>query len=170
MASAPQNAERPASSDAPSNQGRSYRRSWPYLSAPLSVYMLVMVPICGLQLFLLLSKTPNWMRWSSGAVLVMTCIALARGYVRRMVLGDRGVRLRRLGGTIDIPWSRVRKIGVYVPGGGLGATQYAYVTTGDGPPAGKWDIGSETIQLQNRDGLLEAIQAARGQARCESEG
>lgn len=56
-----------------------------------------------------------------------------------------------------IPWSRVRRVDAYVPGGGLGATRYIYITTHNRPPLGKWEIDAETIQVQEQAGLLEAL-------------
>ena len=98
-----------------------YQRSWPRLKASTGIYATVMLPICGLELFLLLANSPAWMRWSAGAMLVLTTSAFYRGYVRRLVLGEQGARLRGLLGSTEIPWSCVRIVGVYVPGGGLGA-------------------------------------------------
>ncbi len=160
-----------AQSDAPevdSSQGeapgRHGWRSWPYLAAPLSTYVIVMAPICTLQAFLLIFPTPGWMRGSAAVVLAFTMLGFIRGYVRRVVVTSEGVEFRRLGRRVAIPWGAVRRVGVYVPGGGLGSTEYAYVTTRDEPPGGKWDIGPETIQLQNRHGLLNELRAARAQA------
>lgn len=140
------------------------RRSWPFFSAPLSLYLSVMLPICVLEVVLLLSHTPGWMRWSAGFVVAMSVFGLFRGYVRRLELNEKGARLTRLSGAIEIAWPRVRRVGVYLPGGGVGSAKYAYITTRDEEPAGKWDIGPEVIQLQDREGLLEAIQTARSAA------
>ena len=123
-----------------------------------------MVPVCALEVFLLLTKSPAWMRWSAGAVVVISVVGLVRGYGRRLILSERGTRLAGLFGGIEIAWSEVRGVGVYVPGGGLGATQYVYITRRDEPPQGKWDIDAETIQIQHREGLMEAIAAARAAA------
>lgn len=165
----------PGRSDAPevdSSQGktpgRQGRRSWAYLAAPVSTYVIVMAPICALQAFLLIFPTPGWMRGSAAVVLLVTTMSFLRGYVRRVVVTPAGVEFRRLGRCVAIPWSAVRRVGVYVPGGGLGSTEYAYVTTRDEPPGGKWDIGPETIQLQNRDGLLNELRAALAQATVAS--
>lgn len=132
---------------------------WPYLRTPIGVYALVMAPICGLEVFLLVTDCPNWMRLSAGAVVALTLWGLYRGYGRRLVIEESGVRLKRFGGDFFIPWVTVRSIGVYVPGGGVGATEYLYVTTRDSPPQGKWEIDSETLQIQDQPGALEALQA-----------
>ena len=148
--------------------GRHGRRSWAYLAAPLSTYVIVMAPICALQAFLLMFPTPGWMRGSAAVVLLVTIMSFLRGYVRRVVVTPEGVEFRRLGRRVVIPWSAVRAVGVYIPGGGLGSTDYAYVTTRDEPPGGKWDIDPQTIQLQNRHGLLNELRAALAQATVAS--
>ncbi len=120
-----------------------------------------MGPICGLMVFLVATDTPDWMKWSAGAVVLFTVAALWRGYGRRLVLTPAGASLVRLVGSLEIPWERVRRVGVYIPGGGVGATEYVFITTRATAPDGKWDLDGETIQLQNRPGLIEAIEAAR---------
>ena len=127
-----------------------------------------MAPICGLEVFLLATDCPNWMRFSAGAVVVITLWGFVRGYVRRLAIEEAGVRLKRLGGDLFIPWAEVREIDVYVPGGGVGATEYLYVTTRDAPPRGKWEIDEETIQIQNQPGALEALQAARSRSTVQA--
>ncbi|MBI5764589.1 MAG: hypothetical protein HZA51_13820 [Planctomycetes bacterium] len=136
--------------DAPTS---STRRSWPYLAAPLHVYLMVMLPICGLQVFLIFLRCPLWMHLSSGVVLLISLYGLIRGYVRRLVITPEGASLRGLFSHINIAWKDVRRVGVYVPGGGVGTTEYFYITTRNHEPAGKWDIGEHTIQIQNREGL-----------------
>lgn len=133
------------------------RHSWPYLAAPLRVYLMVMLPICALQAFLIFLRCPLWMHLSSGGVLLISLYGLLRGYVRRLVITPEGASLRGLFTRIDIPWKEVRRIGVFVPGGGVGTTEYFYITTRDHEPAGKWDIGEHTIQIQNREGLERAM-------------
>ena len=137
------------------------RAAWPYLRTPLAIYLVVNLPICGLQAFILLANTPVWMKVASGGVLLLTLVFLARGYVRRLVVDARGARLRGIFRTIDLPWERVRRVGSYTPGGGLGATIYVYITARDEPPMGKWDIDAETIQAQERPGMLAAVEATR---------
>lgn len=137
--------------------------SRPYLSAPLWIYLTVMAPICALQTFLILSRSPGWMQWTSGVVLALTLHNLIRGYLRRIVVTSQGVAFKGIFLRRNIPWKRVRRIGVYVPGGGVGVSDYLYVTTKDTPPAGKWDQDAESIQVQNRPGLLEAIEELRQQ-------
>lgn len=144
--------------------------TWPYLRAPQGVFWLIMAPICALQVFLILADTPTWIRVSSAGVILMTLFAYARGYVRRLVLMPEGVMLRSLFSSRHIPWHRVSDVGVYVPGGGLGATPYLFITTRSAPPAGKWDVDAETIQVQDRPGLLEAVRAFRALAREAGKG
>jgi hypothetical protein len=138
-------------------EGTHHRRTWPFLATPLAIYLTVMVPVCGLELFLIVARAPAWMRWSAGAVVFFTIVGLIRGYVRRLVLSPRGASLRGLVQSIEIDWTRVRRVGTYTPGGGLGGAKYAYITTRDTEPLGKWDIDRETIQVQDRPGLMEAI-------------
>ncbi|MCG8405624.1 MAG: hypothetical protein MI923_10545 [Phycisphaerales bacterium] len=138
-----------------------HRRSWPFVRTPIAIYLIVMLPISGLMLFLAFNVTLAWMKWSAATVLALTAIGFYKGYVRRLVLTDKGPRLVRSFGSIEIPWSGVRLIGTYVPGGGVGATEYVFITTRDTPPVGKWDIDRDTIQLQNRPGLFESIEDAR---------
>lgn len=119
-----------------------------------------MLPINGLQAFLMIANTPTWIKVTAGIVVAWTMLALAQGYLRRLIVDRRGVRLRGLFRSIEIPWNAVSKIDVYIPGGGLGATPYLYITTRHEPPQGKWDIDDETIQVQDRPGLMGAIRAA----------
>ena len=127
-----------------------------------------MAPICGLGVFLFATDCPNWMRVSAGAVVVITLWGFVRGYARRLVIEEGGVRLKRLGADLFIAWAHVRGVGVYVPGGGLGATEYLYVTVRDSTPQGKWDVDSQTIQIQNQPGVLEALQAARSRSTVQA--
>jgi hypothetical protein len=138
-----------------------YRRSWPYFRTPIVAFLVVMAPICGMMAVIVVGDTPSWMTWSAGVVVAITFLTLYQGYARRLILSERGARF--VGGwrTVEIEWSEVRGAGVYVPGGGLGAVEYVYITKRESPPAGKWDRGQDTIQLQNRPGLIEAIEAAR---------
>lgn len=138
------------------------RTSWPYLSTPIGVYLLVMLPICALEVFLLLTDCPPWMKWSAGGVVALSAVGLVRGYGRRLILAPEAAVFRGLFRSHRIPWSRVRRFGVYLPGGGVGATEYLFITTNDRPPRGKWDVDDETIQVQNRPGLLEAVREFRG--------
>ena len=116
-----------------------------------------MLPINGLQVFLLLANTPRWIKITAALVLLWTLLAWAQGYARRLIVDRKRVRLRGLFRTIEIPWSAVSMMDVYIPGGGLGATEYLYVTTRKEPPMGKWDLDENTIQVQDRPGLLDAL-------------
>lgn len=118
-----------------------------------------MLPINGLQVFLIVANTPTWIKVTAALVVLWTMLALAQGYVRRLIVDRQGVRLRGLFRSIEIPWTQVTRVGSYIPGGGLGATEYAYITTKPEPPMGKWDLDDETIQVQDRPGLLDEVQA-----------
>src|SRR5215510_3973885 len=84
------------------------RVSWPFLSTPISIYLLVMAPICALEVFLIATRCPLWMQGSATAVLLLSLMGLARGYLRRLVLTDRSAALVSLTRRIEIPWSKVR--------------------------------------------------------------
>ncbi len=149
----------PTKSDAP--QETVARRSWSYLRTPITVFLFVMAPINILMFFLIVTSTPTWMKITSGGVILLTIATLVRGYWRRLVLTAEGpVLIRPFAGRILIPWPEVRRIDAMVPGGGAGGTAYLYVTRRDEPPAGAWDVDAETIQIQNREGVLDVVLAA----------
>lgn len=151
------------------NQQRSSRRSWSFFRAPLPIFLFVMLPVNGLMLFVLLSRSEEWQKWSAGLVHALSLYALYRGYLVRLNITNTGVRLRRLFGSIELKWKDVKQIGEYIPGGGLGATEYVYITKRDQPPAGKWDIDENTIQVQAQSGLLEHLERARAEAANNAE-
>lgn len=153
---------RPESAARTADRARSIpRTSWPYLRTPLRIYLVVMLPICALQGFLLINPTPLWMKATAALVVLLTVQGLIRGYVRRLVLSPEGARFVTLTRTIVLPWDRIKMYGVYIPGGGLGAVEYFYLTTHDRPPDGKWEIDKSTIQIQARDGLVETVELFR---------
>lgn len=137
-------------------------QSFPYFSTPLRTYLAVMLPICALEVFLILSGSPAWMQWSAGGVIAVSIYGAAIGYGRRLVLRPDAAVFRRLFSSAVMEWSAVRRVGVYQPGGGVGQTQYIYLTTHDRPPEGKWEQNASVIQIQNRPGLIEAIERFRG--------
>ena len=134
------------------------RISRSYLSTPLSVYLLVMAPICALEAFLVATRCPLWMQGSAGVVVAMSFYGLARGYFRRLVLTPDSGALAGLFRRYEIRWSEVRQAGIYVPGGGVGATEYLYLSKRTTVPRGKWDIDAETVQVQNREGLRDMVE------------
>lgn len=123
----------------------------------MGVYLMVMAPICLLEGFLFFTDTPNWIRATAGAVVLFSILGFIRGYGRRLVLCDEGAEWRTVLGSQIIRWADVRSVGTYIPGGGLGATEYVYITRRDAPPEGKWQIDADTIQVQNQSGLMDAI-------------
>ena len=151
------------------SQQHSSRRSWPFFRAPLPIFLFVMLPVNGLMLFVLLSRSEEWQKWSAGLVHALSLYALYRGYVVRLVITNTGVRLRRLFGSIELKWNDVKQIGEYIPGGGLGATEYVYITKRDQPPAGKWDIDEHTVQVQAQTGLIETLETTRAEAENDTE-
>jgi hypothetical protein len=120
-----------------------------------------MLPVCGLEVFVILSRCPAWMQWTAGGVLILSLYGLAIGYGRRLTLGEDGASFGGLLGHSRIEWHQVRRVGIYQPGGGIGQTEYAYLSARDEPPAGKWEQNSSVIQIQNRPGLLETIERFR---------
>lgn len=122
---------------------------------------MVMAPIGSMMAIIVIVATPSWMTWSAGVVLAITLLTLYQGYVRRLILSDSGARFVGVGRAVEIDWAEVRGVGSYIPGGGLGATEYVYITKREPPPAGKWDRDQDTIQVQNQPGLIEAIEIAR---------
>ena len=136
-------------------------RTFPYFSTPLRTFLGVMLPICGLEVFLIISRSPAWMQWSAGGVIAISAYGAAIGYGRRLILREEGAVFRLLFSTTRMEWSVVRRVGVYQPGGGVGQTQYVYLTKHDRPPEGKWEQDSSVIQIQNRPGLIEAIERFR---------
>ncbi|QDV91190.1 hypothetical protein RAS2_22810 [Phycisphaerae bacterium RAS2] len=158
----------PAPTAAADRARSTLRTSRPYLRTPLRIYLIVMLPICALQGFLLINPTPLWMKGTAALVVLLTVHGFVRGYVRRLVLTAEGARLVTLTRTIALPWNRVKKYGVYIPGGGLGAVEYFYLTTHDRPPDGKWEIDANTIQIQARDGLIETVDALLAAHRAQA--
>lgn len=119
-----------------------------------------MAPINALMVFVLMIRALWWTKLTAAAVIAITLYTLYRGYVTRMTIDADGVRLRRLGHTIHLPWSRIKHIGTYTPGGGVGGAEYVFVTTRDEEPTYKWEIDDTTIQVQAHPGLLDALSKA----------
>jgi hypothetical protein len=151
MPAVPPPAATPARLDSPA------KTAWPYLSAPLGIYITVMLPICALEAFLIATHSPMWMKLSAALVLLFSIVAWIRGYRRRLIVTETGVTFIRLGSRIEMPWPRIRRVGRYVPGGGVGGPQYVYVARVDRAPAGKWEITHDIVQVQDRPGLLESL-------------
>lgn len=144
-----------------SGGGAACRSSWPYLRTPQCIYWLVMAPICGLQVFLVFTPTPGWLRVSASAVIALTAIGYVRGYFRRLILTPEGATLHTLFSRRFIAWRDVRRAGRYVPGGGLGATPYFYITMNDRQPEGRWENDERTLQVQDQAGLEAAVEVHR---------
>ena len=143
------------------------RRTWSYFNTPLRVYLAVMLPICALMSFLIIVPQISWVRASAAVVLAFSLYGFLRGYVRRLTVDSAGVRFRSLAGRWLILWRDVKQIGLYCPSGAVNGALFVFVTTQDRPPLGKWEIDSQTFQLQDRPGLLDALQNARRIAMAE---
>lgn len=141
-----------------STGGTASRRVWPFFSTPFHVFMAVMGPIGAMSAFCAaMPAMPGWIRLSGGVVLVLSLYALYRGYGHRIEITPDHVRYRSLRRDLRIPWSQVRRIDRYIPLDRNLKTQYVYVTRLESPPVDWREIDNDTIQLQDRPGLLEAL-------------
>lgn len=127
----------------------------------MAIFLVVMLPINALMVTLLFVPALMWMKISAGVLIALSCLGFFKNYVRRLIVSEQGVRFVRLGGSIEITWPQIRRIDRYIPGGGVGATSYVYITTHDREPEGRWESDADTIQLQDRPGLVEAIKAMK---------
>ncbi|GMV95762.1 MAG: hypothetical protein AMXMBFR83_01330 [Phycisphaerae bacterium] len=142
------------------------RRRWPFFSTPLGVFSAVMGPISAMMLLLAsLPAVPVGIRISAAAVVLVSVVSLLRGYGRRVELSEMGIRFRRPGGgDWFIPWGEVRLVGRYVPLDRNRTCRYVFVTRLEDPPVDRRELDADTIQLQDRPGLLEAIEWYRRRA------
>lgn len=141
-------------------------QSWSYFNTPLSRFLFVFAPI-NLMMGLLWAVAPRgWMHWSAAAVVSCSLYALGRGYLGRLSADEEGVAYRTFMRRMHMSWSEVRRIDRYVLGvGGIG---YLYVSRRCEPPAGRWDVGYDLFQVQDRPGLLETLREMK--ARSDSVG
>lgn len=141
------------------------RRHWPFFSTPLPVFAGVMGPIGGMMFLLaVLPGIPGAIRGTAGLVVAISVASFVRGYGCRVELSEAGVTYHRPGRAWTLCWTDIRLTGRYVPLDRNRSTQYVFVTTLDAPPVDRREITPDTIQLQDRPGLLEAIEWYRG--RC----
>ncbi|MCK6484848.1 MAG: hypothetical protein HUU22_04490 [Phycisphaerae bacterium] len=133
------------------------KHTWPYLNTPLTVYLIVMLPINGLMAFVAASPHRDWIRLTACAVIALSGYSFLRGYVRRLRIDEQGVSFVTLGSRHTMAWRDVRRIDCYVPNGGVNGPKYVFVTSQDRPPRGKWEVDSRTFQVQDRPGLLDAL-------------
>lgn len=136
------------------------KRTWPYFSTPLLVFLIVVTPICIMMAMLAYLPHRPWIRITGVAVIVISVYGLVRGYVRRLVLTEDGPVFCTLLARRAMRWSDVKRVDEYVPGGGVNGIRYVYITAQDRPPRGKWEQDERTFQLQSRPGLLDALRAA----------
>lgn len=108
------------------------------------------------------------MKLSSALVIALSLGSFVRGYWRRLSIRSEGVTFRLLFGKVEIPWEDVKAVGVYSPGGGKGGSEYVYISRRERQPGGTWEIDDDTIQLQNREGLLSEILAAQEKSKPEA--
>jgi len=135
------------------------RHSWPFFSTPLRYFLWVVVPVCVLMapLAFVASRWP--LRASAAVVLFCSGYAATRGYLCRVLADHDGVRYRSIWREIRIAWPAVRLLNRYSPG--TTGAAYVFITTHGRAPRGRWEIDDQTIQLQDRPGLLETLQALR---------
>lgn len=132
---------------------------------------MVMTPINALMLFLIIADgVPTALKITSAVVITLTIHSFLRGYVRRLVVTQEGASRINLFRRAFIAWCDVRLVDVYLPGGGIpdGRSGFVFITTLDRAPAGPWQNDDSTIQVQNREGLLEAIRAAQKESKPET--
>lgn len=134
-------------------------QSWPVFSTPLRYFLGVFVPVGLLMGALMVLSTRTGIRVSAGVVVGCSLYAGMRGYACRLHTDARGVAYRTPWRTVRLDWNVVRQIGRYTPGPGGAA--YVFITSRESPPAGRWDVDEQTIQLQDRPGLLESLESAR---------
>lgn len=119
-----------------------------------------MVPIVSMMLLLaILPRVPLGLRLTAGAVVAVSLYAGYRGYGHRVEVTPESVTYRRPGRCFRLRWQEIRHIGRYIPLDRNRASQYVYVTRLDTPPLDWREIDENTIQLQDRPGLLESLQS-----------
>lgn len=150
---------------APSPGAAGLPRVLPMFSTPLHVFLGVMGPICALMVAVaLLRGFPAWARISALVVVAVSLDAFRRGYLHRVVVHADHVVYRTLRWRIEIPWEQVRLMGRYVPPDRNRTTGYVFITRRDHAPVSRHEIDADTLQLQDRPGLLEWLEETRGQA------
>jgi hypothetical protein len=115
--------------------------------SPLTVMMLLLA---------FLRSIPMGIRISS---------AFWRGYHGRVEATPRHVRYHRWRKDIVIPWQEVRLMDRYIPLDRNRHSRYVFITRLDTPPVDHREVDENTIQLQDRPGLLETLIAYRQRGR-----
>lgn len=140
------------------NQPLPTRDVWSYFSTPLRVFLGVVGPIAGMMGLLAAAPgVPGWMRVSAGVVVAVTLYGLIRGYGRRVVATPQGLCFQSPRRRIQLTWPEIRGIASYVPLDRNLKTRYVYATRLDTSPIDWREIDENTIQLQDRPGLLDAL-------------
>jgi hypothetical protein len=132
---------------------------WPFFSTPLRVFAGVLGPIAGMMLLLaVLPGVPTAIRLTAGMVVGVSLYGFYRGYAHRVEVTPEGVCYRRPGRRVRLSWEEVRHVGRYVPIDRNRSSAYVYVTRLDAPPVDWREVDENTIQLQDRPGLLETLE------------
>lgn len=141
--------------------------SWPFFSTPLRYFAAVFGPIALLMAPATALAPRGWMQASAALVLAISLYALMRGYFCRVRADALGVHYRSITRRYSLAWPQVRRVGRY--DSGPGGAAYVFVTRHDTPPQGRWDIDGDTIQLQDRAGLLDALDKRWNAAKNDGE-
>lgn len=142
------------------------RCQWYFFSTPLPQFLAVMGPLAIMMIWLaLLPSMPMGIRISSAAVAIISIYSFCRGYRSRIEATPEYIQYRAWPKHIVIPWRAVHMVGRYVPLDRNRSSPYVFVTRLDTPPVDRREIDANTIQLQDRPGLLEILQFYHDTAR-----
>ena len=110
-----------------------------------------------MTLLALLPAMPAGIRMTAAMVAVVSLYSFWRGYRPRVEVSPEYIRYRTVGRRYTIFWSDVRGLDRYTPLNRNRTSQYVYITRLDSPPVDWRDMNANTIQLQDRPGLLETL-------------
>jgi len=151
--------------DSPDSLAVHSRTVWPFFSTPLRVFLAVMGPVMLIMIAAaILPGMTRGIRISAAMVAAVSLYALHRGYRHRIEVTREAITYRSPARRFTIAWRDVRLIGRYTPPDRNSTSQYVYITRLDRPPVERRQIDENTIQLQDRPGLLETLQSYRSAA------
>ncbi len=135
-------------------------RTWPFFSTPPAVFAAVMGPLTAMMVLLAVpSGMPLWVRISASLVAAISLYATGRGYLCRVQATGTHIHYQTPFTRLSIPWAEVRDIDAYVPVDRNLTTKYVYITRRSVSPVDRREIDRETLQLQDRPGLVEELRA-----------
>src|SRR5687768_17592457 len=126
--------------------------------APLAVMMILLA---------VLPRMPMGIRISSAMVAIISMYTFCRGYRSRIEATPEYVRYRGWRKDIVIPWREVHTVARYIPLDRNRSSQYVFITRLNTPPVDRREIDENTIQLQDRPGLLETLRMYHESARAQ---